>query len=293
MTPLTPNYPPRPSLALIAAGDDDLSRATELSQQLGLPLVPPFTDPATCVDFDALLVVSDSQLSLQQTIRMSVVSGSGRREKPGRRQAGGALPGPVSVDFGSNTMRHRRRSGHNELLGKAVGVSGTRHPRVLDATAGLGRDGFVLADMGCSVTLCEREPVIAALLASGLELARASGEGWLLQVAARMQLVVGNARSLDQGALADVDVICLDPMFPQREKSAAVKKEMALFQALLEADASPEAAGQLLQWALLQDVARVVVKRPVRAPFLGGVEPSHAVSGKAVRFDVYVKRALR
>ena len=290
---MTPNHPPRPALALFTVCDDDLPRAAELSRQLGLPLVSPLIDAATCVDFDALLVVSGLQLSLQQTRRMSVVSGSGRREKPGRHKAGGALPGPVSVDFGSNTMRHRRRSGHNELLGKAVGVSGTRHPRVLDATAGLGRDGFVLADMGCSVTLCEREPVIAALLESGLELARASGEGWLLQVAARMQLIVGSAESLGQGVLADVEVICLDPMFPQREKSAAVKKEMALFQALLEADASPQAADQLLRWALLQDVARVVVKRPVRAPFLGELEPSHTVSGKAVRFDVYVKRALR
>ena len=99
--------------------------------------------------------------------------------------------------------------------------------------------------------------------------------------------------SLAESFLAGVDVICLDPMFPQRDKSAAVKKEMVLFQALLETDASPDAADQLLAWALLQDVARVVVKRPVRAPHLGETQPSHAVSGKAVRFDVYVKRALR
>lgn len=290
---MTPDLAQRPPVAVLAAVDADLTRATELSQQLGLPLAPFETDPASCTDFDALLLVSGRQLSVQQTIRMSASTGQGRREKQGRRQTAGALPGPVTVDFGSSAMRHRRRSGHNELLGKAVGVSGSRHPRVLDATAGLGRDSFVLADMGCAVTLCEREPVIAALLASGLELARASGELWLQQVAARMQLVVGDALSLAEGTLAGVDVICLDPMFPQREKSAAVKKDMALFQSLLEADTSPIAADQLLEWALLQDVARVVVKRPVRAPFLNAVAPSHAVSGKAVRFDVYVKRALR
>ena len=107
-----------------------------------------------------------------------------------------------------------------------------------------------------------------------------------------MKLVVGDALSLDPEALAAVDVLYLDPMFPSREKSAAVKKEMALFQALLERNAAQETADQLLQWALLQDVARVVVKRPVRAPSLGGLKPSHKVSGKAVRFDVYVKCAL-
>ena len=282
----------RPALALIAAGDADLPRATELSRQLELPLLSPTSDPLDCLDFDALLVVSGLHLSLQQTTRMAAMSGSGRREKPGRRQAGGALPGPVLVDFGSDALRHRRRSGHNELLGKAVGVSGIRRPCVLDTTAGLGRDGFVLADIGCSVTLCEREPVIAALLASGLEVALASGEDRLRQVVSRMKLVVGDALSLDPEALAAVDVLYLDPMFPSREKSAAVKKEMALFQALLERNAAQETADQLLQWALLQDVARVVVKRPVRAPSLGGLKPSHKVSGKAVRFDVYVKRAL-
>jgi 16S rRNA (guanine1516-N2)-methyltransferase len=290
---LTVTQPLRPALALFAASNADLPRATELSRQLGLPLASAITEPATCLDFDALLVVSGLHLSLQQTTRMSANSGPGLRRKPGRRQSGRALPGPVTVDFGGDAMRHRRRSGHNELLGKAVGVSSTRHPCVLDTTAGLGRDAFVLADMGCSVTLCEREPVIAALLRSGLEVARTSGEAWLLQVVARLQFFAGDALSVDSSTLAAVDVICLDPMFPQREKSAAVKKEMALFQALLEGDANPEAADELLQWALKQEVARVVVKRPARAPALGRLEPSHNVSGKAVRFDVYVKRALR
>ena len=72
-------------------------------------------------------------------------------------------------------MRHRRRGGQNELLGKAVGVGKKPALAVLDATAGLGRDSFVLADLGCSVTLAEREPVVLALLADGLERARRAG----------------------------------------------------------------------------------------------------------------------
>ena len=40
---------------------------------------------------------------------------------------------------------------------------------MLDATAGLGRDAFVLASLGCQVTLIERVPAVAALLENGIE----------------------------------------------------------------------------------------------------------------------------
>jgi 16S rRNA (guanine1516-N2)-methyltransferase len=101
-----------------------------------------------------------------------------------------------------------------------------------------------------------------------------------------MQLYRGAAQELDVAA----DVIYLDPMFPQRDKSAAVKKEMALFQLLLAAE--PDDSDELLAWALTRDVARVVVKRPLRAGTLGGIEPSHTIEGKAVRYDVHVKRSV-
>jgi 16S rRNA (guanine1516-N2)-methyltransferase len=87
-------------------------------------------------------------------------------------------------------------------------------------------------------------------------------------------------------------VIYLDPMFPGRDKTAAVKKEMALFQLLLDSDSAEDDTEDLLQWALGQEVARVVVKRPPRAPALGTKPVSHSLGGKAVRFDVYVRRAL-
>ncbi len=172
-----------------------------------------------------------------------------------------------------------------------MGVAGGQRLQVLDATAGLGRDSFVLADMGCAVTLCEREPVIAAMLAQGLQLALARGDEWLRQVVQRMRLFPGDAR--DPGAMPAglADVIYLDPMFPERDKSAAVKKEMALFQALLASADCQQDAERLLLWALDQDVARVVVKRPPRAPYLAGRQPSHSIAGKAVRFDVHVRRA--
>ena len=262
----------QPVLALLAATHEDDIFATGLAHQLGLPLLATGSDPDNCSTVVAALVVSGDRLSLQQT--------------------GRGAPGPVMVNFGSTAMRHRRSSGHNELLGKAVGVGKKARLRALDATAGLGRDSFVLADLGCEVILCEREPVIVELLRSGMRVAATQSDLWLGEVLGRMRLQPGDARQMPCESLRGVDVIYLDPMFPQRDKSAAVKKEMALFQLLLDSSAAPHDADQLLLWALQQDVARVVVKRPPRAPNLADQKPSHSISGKAVRYDVYVRRKL-
>ena len=205
------------------------------------------------------------------------------------QQTGRPAPGPVAVEFGSAAMRHRRRDGHNELLGKAVGLAKKPKMHVLDATAGLGRDSFVLADLGCQVILCERNAIVARMLSSGLAAAAGSEDKWVRSVLQRMTLHPGDAGSLGEAALENVDVIYLDPMFPDSGKSAMVKKEMALFQQLL---GSEDDASELFAWALAQDVARVVVKRPARAPELAGRKPSHVIAGKAVRYDVYVLRAL-
>jgi 16S rRNA (guanine1516-N2)-methyltransferase len=251
----------------------DEARAAELARDLDLPLLPAAMNPRDCAQVRVALVVEAGTLRLQQT--------------------GPRAPGPVRVDFGSAAMRHRRRGGHNELLGRAVGVGKVSPLVVLDATAGLGRDSFVLADLGCRVTLCEREALVQAMLRSALDGAVAEGDSWLTQVVSRMTLSAGDARELAPGRLAGHEVIYLDPMFPERDKSAAVKKEMALFQALFHDSYPAEDAENLLGWALAQDVARVVVKRPPRAPLLGASHPSHQLSSKAVRYDVYTLRAWR
>jgi 16S rRNA (guanine1516-N2)-methyltransferase len=260
-----------PRLALVASPATDPVDAEALARRLDLPLCR-LLDEASAAAYDLLLLMDGNHLSLQQS--------------------GPGAPGPVTVDFGAAAMRHRRRGGQNELLGRAVGLGRKAALSVLDATAGLGRDAFVLADLGCRVLLCEREPVVAALLEAGLADAAGRGDPWLAGVSARMQLWPGDARALPADRPGAVDVIYLDPMFPPRGKSAAVKKEMALFQALLEGAASEDDSEALLDWALAQAVARVVVKRGLKAPCLGDRRPSHQLRGKAVRFDVYVLRAF-
>jgi len=252
----------------VAAGD--VGAARKLAGDLSLTLLPPGSDPAECPSADAVIRLDGDRLAVQRT--------------------GRSVPGPVEVDFGAPAMRHRRGAGGGELLSRALGVSPRRAGRVVDATAGLGRDAFVLADLGCEVLLCERHPVIAALLASGLERAADPGDPWLAGVVPRMSLWPGDARAVPSTAVDGAHGIYLDPMFPPRSKRAKVKKEMAFFQFLLEADGAAGEPVDLLRWALGRDVARVVVKRPPRAQALGDRPPSHCIEGKAVRYDVYVLR---
>lgn len=208
-------------------------------------------------------------------------------------RSGENAPGAVFVDFVAGAVAHRRRfgGGRGQSIARAVGLKGGASPTVLDATGGLGRDAFVLASLGCRVTLLERSPVVAALLEDGLERARADAEIGLW-VAERMLLVHADAVAwMDGLAERDFpDVVYLDPMFPHRRKSAQVKKEMALFQQLLGGD---EDADRLLPAALRVARKRVVVKRPDYAPLLGGIEPTMAITSKKHRFDVYVKAEAR
>ena len=194
--------------------------------------------------------------------------------------------GPVYIDFSAADMVYRRKSGHNEPLGRAMGVKGDKRPKVFDATAGLGRDAFVLADLGCSVTLSEQSAPLCYLLEQARELALMSANDKVVEAVSRMRVLRGDSR---QQAVEGFDVIYIDPMFPERGKTAAVKKDLATVQALHAHSSVANAPEDLVVWAMAQPVERVVIKRPVKAPVMGTVKPSHSITGKTVRFDVMVK----
>ncbi|MBF7730618.1 class I SAM-dependent methyltransferase [Pseudomonas sp. N040] len=200
-------------------------------------------------------------------------------------------PGPVRVDFVEGAAAHRRLhgGGSGQMIAKAVGVQPGVRPRVLDATAGLGRDAFVLATLGCPVALIERQPLVAALLEDGLR--RAAADAEVAPIVARMQLHGADAIELMQAWAGEPpQVIYLDPMFPHRDKSAQVKKEMRLFRPLVGADVDAPA---LLAAALALATHRVVVKRPRKAPAVEGVKPAYALEGKSSRYDIYPKKSLK
>ena len=189
----------------------------------------------------------------------------------------------VAIRYDSAAMLHRRHGGQNELLGRAVGVKNDRHPNVFDATGGLGRDAFVLADLGCRVTLCEQLPALAWLLHDAILCAQVSRYEAVRDAAERMTVYVGDSEAQSLGAAT---VIYMDTMFPERKKAAAVKKEAMMLQYL----SAPNDGGEaLMDWAWQQAVDRIVVKRPLKAPVLGQRKASFTLSGKSVRFDVFVR----
>ncbi len=198
--------------------------------------------------------------------------------------------GAVYVDFVDGAVAHRRKfgGGRGQSIAKAVGLKSGAMPTVVDATAGLGRDAFVLASLGCKVTLIERSPVVAALLQDGLARAAQDPEigSW---VSERMHLLQGPAVDNLLALSERPDVIYLDPMFPHKQKSALVKKEMRVFQSLVGPDLDADA---LLPAALKMANKRVVVKRPAYAGWLNEHKPSMAIETKGNRFDVYVMAAL-
>ena len=183
-------------------------------------------------------------------------------------------------------MLHRVTNGRlsHEMLVRAVKTEG-EHLKAIDATAGMGEDGFLLAAYGYEVTLYEQNPVIAALLKDALR--RAKKHMVLKDIAARMKLIEGNSVECLTKQLDPVDVIYLDPMFPERRKSAAVKKKFQLLH-VLENPCDEAEEETLIRAAFAAGPRKVVIKRPVKGGHLAGIKPSYSITGKAVRYDVLV-----
>ena len=222
-------------------------------------------------------------------------------------QPGKNSPGPIYIDFSSGQVAHRRRfgGGKSQTMAKAVGLNKNSELTVLDATAGMGKDAFVFASLGAKVILMERSPISAALLSDALQ--RAAIDEAISDIMERMSFIYGDARKLTlEKRIKEVeevslnhtsiqikevpDVIYLDPMFPHRKKSALVKKEMLAFQSLIGDDNDSD---ELLSTCLKLAKKRVVVKRPIKAPYLNNQKPSLSMNMKKHRFDIYVTSATK
>lgn len=202
----------------------------------------------------------------------------------------GAKAKPVIVDF--HAQAQKRRQG-TEILAKAVG-KGSRPLSVLDATAGLGRDSFMLAQRGYQLTAMERNPFVAALLSDGVARLQDSELAALhfkflegCSVSAMQRAVSGSVAQIEQEKW---DVVVLDPMFPSSNKSALVKKDMQLFHQLVGFD---DNGSSLFDAAIDCAKHRVVVKRGLKSPpLVNHIAPSFQVKGKSIRCDVYTKQKL-
>ncbi|MBJ7550707.1 class I SAM-dependent methyltransferase [Marinomonas ostreistagni] len=240
----------------------------DLAQRLQLPKYRLTSELKFVTDYDYLLMHQDDALVIAKT--------------------GKGAPKPVSVELASGAVDHRRKfgGGKGQDIAKACGLTKRQGLTIFDATAGLGRDAFVLASLGCNVTLYERVGFVRELLCDGVDRAKMVVD--IADIMERISLALDTIFEVEEEEC--VDVVYLDPMFPHNDKSsAAVKKEMAFFRDLVGHDAD---ADSLLPKAMLLARYRVVVKRPKGAPYLNGEEPSFRLDGKSGRFDIYVKRSL-
>ncbi|WP_322522151.1 class I SAM-dependent methyltransferase [Guyparkeria halophila] len=191
---------------------------------------------------------------------------------------------PLVIDFAADP-RFARPLARKDALARATGWKAGYRPPVVDLTTGLGRDAWALASGGCEVTAVERHPVVWLLLTDALE--RATAQPALAAVAARIHPVFGDVLGEHPPALAgDRNTVWhLDPMFPERKKSALVKRPMRIFHQLVGEDPDAEA---LFAWARRQPGARWVVKRPPGAPTIDASAPDIEYRSGRLRFDCYL-----
>ncbi len=253
-------------IAVAATDPANLSAARQLAVQLNLPFIPDIAATDTSA-YSYLLVVTPDYLGLQDT-----------RSKKYQ---------PFYIDFSTGKLQHRSKLAgrRTELIAKAMGCKPRDNPIIIDTTAGLGRDSFILASMGFRIIMLEKSPIIHALLSNALS--RAAAVPALANIIERMTLIQTDAVQWlpDNAMHTHPDIIYLDPMFPARQKSAQVKKEMVLLQRLLP---SEQDNASLFKQALACAAKRVVVKRPRLANNIADQAPSYCIMGKSSRFDIYV-----
>lgn len=249
-------------IAVISIPPERQEEATQLATRLGLTYLDHPSD-ADLAEIHHLLVFTSNFLGLAP--------------------AGEKNIRPFHIDFLSDSLMYRCRQAslRKELLARAVGKHPREQPVLVDATAGLGRDSFILAALGYEITLIERSPIIHALLHDACE--RAKKDVRTASILNRMRLIQADSAAW----MADnaSDIIYLDPMFPERKKSASVKKEMVFMQQLLGND---DNANELFAIASRCAGNRIIVKRPRLAQNIANKNPDFSLAGKSSRFDVYL-----
>ena len=177
----------------------------------------------------------------------------------------------------------RQRESLLRVAGKNLAQS-----RIVDATGGRGYDALLLAKAGASVTVCERDPLIYALLLDAQQ--RAAQHPLLEPVLQRMQwLCVDAVDYLQQLASNNQspDIVYCDPMFPARSKSALNQKNLlALQQWLGHGDALQ--LNRLMQQALASARQRVILKYAALQPLPTHQTASFSHAGKGHHWYVFL-----
>ena len=191
----------------------------------------------------------------------------------------------LKCSFIEGPILHRLKygKGRGQNLAKAVGFKFNKNRTIIDATAGLGYDAFILASLGANVTLIERSKQIHDLLKAGISEAKYYG-GEISKIVDRMDLLFGDSKDILPSI--SPEVILIDTMYKDRKKSALVKNNMRLVREVVGSD--PDYI-DLINIALNSASKRVVIKQPRYAVPLKEIKAcSHQILGKTIRYDVYV-----
>ena len=191
----------------------------------------------------------------------------------------------LKCSFIDGPILHRLKygKGRGQNLAKAVGMKFNKNRTIIDATAGLGYDAFILASLGANVTLIERSEKIHGLLKDGISEAMLYG-GEISKIVDRMNLLFGDSKDILPSI--SPEVILIDTMYKDRKKSALVKNNMRLVREVVGSD--PDYI-DLINVALNCASKRVVIKQPRYAEPLKDIKAcSHQILGKTIRYDVYI-----
>ena len=191
----------------------------------------------------------------------------------------------LKCSFIEGPILHRLKygKGRGQNLAKAVGFKFNKNRTIIDATAGLGYDAFILASLGANVTLIERSEKIYDLLKDAISEAKLYG-GEISKIVNRMNLLFGDSKDILPNIAPEV--VLIDTMYKERKKSALVKNDMRLVREVVGSDSDHV---ELINVALNNASKRVVIKQPRYAETLDNIKGcSHQILGKTIRYDVYV-----
>ena len=191
----------------------------------------------------------------------------------------------LKCSFIEGPILHRLKydKGRGQNLAKAVGMKFNKNRNIIDATAGLGYDSFILASLGAKVTLIERSQKIHELLQNGIDEGISFG-GEIEKIINRMKLLFGDSKDILPKLTPEV--IMIDTMYKDRKKTALVKNNMRLVREIVGPDSDYI---ELLKVALNCAKNRVVLKQPRYAEPIKEIRKcSHQILGKTIRYDIFM-----
>jgi 16S rRNA (guanine1516-N2)-methyltransferase len=183
---------------------------------------------------------------------------------------------PFQIDLNKKWQYHRsffqKNSIFKDPLCKALGFKNSSQLEpVTDLTCGAMNDTLLMASYGVKVYAYERHPVIAALIINALKNSQE-------KIKEMVDFQYGEVKEFR------TKIAYFDPMYSEKNKKTAPKKEMQIFRKLLSADDDAKA----FALSVAKKVKRLVVKRSNKAGYLLE-NPSHSIHGKSTRYDVYLK----